>query len=107
MDAQRVEPRLGCRAALEKSEGQQRVGFDRPSVCELCLLRSTELADYGTVERVALVSPMHDENAAYLKAKQVIMGHMLGLTALRTSSPCDSFRSTLAAASCFATVVIA
>jgi len=92
---------------LEKSEGQQRVGFDRPSVCELCLLRSTELADYGTVERVALVSPMHDENAAYLKAKQVIMGHMLGLTALRTSSPCDSFRSTLAAASCFATVVIA
>jgi 3,4-dihydroxy 2-butanone 4-phosphate synthase/GTP cyclohydrolase II len=40
------------------------------------------IADYGLriVERVPLVSPMHDENAAYLRAKQVIMGHMLGLT---------------------------
>lgn len=33
------------------------------------------------VDRVPLLSPLHDENAAYLKAKQVIMGHMLGLTA--------------------------
>ena len=41
------------------------------------------IADYGLriVERVPLNSPLHDENAAYLKAKQVIMGHMLGLTA--------------------------
>ena len=41
------------------------------------------IADYGLriVERVPLVSPLHDENAAYLKAKQVLMGHMLGLTA--------------------------
>jgi 3,4-dihydroxy 2-butanone 4-phosphate synthase/GTP cyclohydrolase II len=41
------------------------------------------IADYGLhiVERVPLISPLHDENAAYLKAKQVIMGHMLGLTA--------------------------
>ena len=27
VDAQRVEPRLGCRAALEKSEGQLRVAM--------------------------------------------------------------------------------
>jgi 3,4-dihydroxy 2-butanone 4-phosphate synthase/GTP cyclohydrolase II len=41
------------------------------------------ISDYGLhiVERVPLVSPLHDENAAYLKAKQVIMGHMLGLAA--------------------------
>jgi 3,4-dihydroxy 2-butanone 4-phosphate synthase/GTP cyclohydrolase II len=40
------------------------------------------ISDYGLriVERVPLISPLHDENAAYLKAKQVIMGHMLGLT---------------------------
>ena len=39
------------------------------------------ISDYGLhiVERVPLVSPLHDENAAYLKAKQVLMGHMLGL----------------------------
>ena len=41
------------------------------------------IADYGLriVERVPLISPLHDENAAYLKAKQVLMGHVLGLTA--------------------------
>jgi len=41
------------------------------------------IADHGLhiAERVPLISPLHDENAAYLKAKQVIMGHMLGLTA--------------------------
>ena len=41
------------------------------------------IADYGLriVERVPLVSSFHDENAAYLKAKQVLMGHMLGLPA--------------------------
>jgi 3,4-dihydroxy 2-butanone 4-phosphate synthase/GTP cyclohydrolase II len=41
------------------------------------------IADYGLriVERVALISSLHDENAAYMKAKQVLMGHMLGLTA--------------------------
>ncbi len=41
------------------------------------------IADYGLriVERVPLVSSLHDENAAYLKAKQVLMGHMLGLPA--------------------------
>ncbi len=39
------------------------------------------ISDYGLriVERVPLVSPLHDENAAYLKAKQVLLGHMLGL----------------------------
>ena len=41
------------------------------------------ISDYGLriVERVPLVSSIHDENAAYLKAKQVLMGHMLGLAA--------------------------
>jgi 3,4-dihydroxy 2-butanone 4-phosphate synthase / GTP cyclohydrolase II len=41
------------------------------------------IADYGLqiVERVPLVAPLHQENAAYLMAKQVIMGHMLGLPA--------------------------
>jgi len=41
------------------------------------------IADFGLqiVERVPLVLPVHEENAAYLKAKQVIMGHMLGLPA--------------------------
>jgi 3,4-dihydroxy 2-butanone 4-phosphate synthase/GTP cyclohydrolase II len=41
------------------------------------------IADFGLriVERVPLVSPLHEENVAYLKAKQVIMGHMLGLPA--------------------------
>ena len=41
------------------------------------------IADYGLriVERVPLISSLHDENAAYLKAKQVLMGHILGLTA--------------------------
>ncbi len=40
------------------------------------------ISDYGLriVERVSLVSPLHDENAAYMKAKQVLLGHMLGLT---------------------------
>ena len=41
------------------------------------------IADFGLhiVGRVPLVSPPHEENAAYLKAKQVIMGHMLDLPA--------------------------
>jgi len=41
------------------------------------------ISDYGLriVERVPLVSSFHDENAAYLTAKQVLMGHMLGLPA--------------------------
>ena len=41
------------------------------------------IADYGLriVERVPLISSLHDENAAYMKAKQVLMGHMLGLAA--------------------------
>ena len=41
------------------------------------------ISDYGLriVERVPLISAFHDENAAYLKAKQVLMGHMLGLSA--------------------------
>jgi 3,4-dihydroxy 2-butanone 4-phosphate synthase/GTP cyclohydrolase II len=40
------------------------------------------IADFGLhiVERVPLVSPPQDENAAYLMAKQVIMGHILGLS---------------------------
>jgi hypothetical protein len=40
------------------------------------------IADFGLhiVERVPLVSPPQDENAAYLMAKQVIMGHMLGMS---------------------------
>jgi 3,4-dihydroxy 2-butanone 4-phosphate synthase/GTP cyclohydrolase II len=39
------------------------------------------ISDYGLhiVERVPLISPLHEENAAYLTAKQVVMGHMLGL----------------------------
>lgn len=41
------------------------------------------IADFGLhiVERVPLVTPPQDENAAYLKTKQIIMGHMLGLPA--------------------------
>lgn len=41
------------------------------------------IADFGLhiVERVPLVSPPQNENAAYLKTKQIIMGHMLGLPA--------------------------
>ena len=41
------------------------------------------IADYGLriVERVPLISSLHDENAAYMKAKQVLMGQMLGLAA--------------------------
>jgi GTP cyclohydrolase II len=39
------------------------------------------IADYGLriVERVPLISELHRENAAYLMAKQVLMGHTLGL----------------------------
>jgi 3,4-dihydroxy 2-butanone 4-phosphate synthase/GTP cyclohydrolase II len=39
------------------------------------------ISDYGlhVVERVPLISQPHDENSAYLKTKQLIMGHMLGL----------------------------
>jgi len=41
------------------------------------------IADFGLhiVERVPLLSAPHDENGAYLQAKQAIMGHMLGLPA--------------------------
>ena len=37
--------------------------------------------DYGLriVERVPLVSEFHGENAGYMMAKQVLMGHTLGL----------------------------
>jgi 3,4-dihydroxy 2-butanone 4-phosphate synthase/GTP cyclohydrolase II len=41
------------------------------------------IADFGLhiAERVPLVSPPHEENAAYLRTKQLLMGHMLGLAA--------------------------
>ena len=44
-------------------------------------LKYEGISDFGLriAERVPILSPLHDENAAYLKAKQVIMGHMLGL----------------------------
>ena len=45
------------------------------------------IADFGLhiVERVPLISPPHEENAAYLKAKQVLMGHLLGLPTERVA----------------------
>jgi len=40
-----------------------------------------DIADYGlrVTARVPLISALHIENAAYLKTKQIVMGHMLGL----------------------------